>query len=104
MDEHITIHFERSGGFAGMSRRLKIDSNDLSQSEADELQAILEKSDLAGAQQHVAPASNMPDRFSYNLIIEKADKKYEMTFGESSVPAGIQPLFQYLNMKLRSVR
>lgn len=104
MDKHACIHLERSGGFAGISRQLKLDTAELPQKEANELLTILAQSDLEGAEKSLTSAQGMPDRFSYHLIVETDSKKYQMTFGESSVPSGIQSLFQYLNEKLRTAR
>ena len=104
MKEHVVIHFERSGGFAGMSRPVTIDSQELPQAEADELQGILEKTDFAEAEKKSASPPAAPDRFVYHLSIEQGSEKHDLTFGDGNIPTEIRPLFQYLNGKLRTTR
>ena len=95
------IHFERSGGFAGIIMRTHIDLDALPPDEAEGLMAMIESSGI----RNFEPATvnkNTSDQFSYALNIETGDEKRSLLFSEGQITDELKPLIEYLIRKARS--
>ncbi len=95
------IWFERSGGFAGISTSVEIDSKTLSTEESEELKQLIDRSGFFAHHKNEGTPGNMPDQFQYKISIECEGEKLTLEFGESKVPESFRPLIDYLTQKAR---
>jgi hypothetical protein len=95
------IFFERSGGFAGITNTVELDSKTLPAEEAEKLEEMIISSGFFEDKDKDMPNSNRPDQFQYKITIEYEGKKQTREFGESSVPESLRPLVHYLTLKAR---
>lgn len=102
--EPFYIWFERSGGFAGISTSIEIDSKSLSSDELEELKRLIDHSGFFVYHKNDSTPGNMPDQFQYNISIECDGEKQSVEFGDSTVPEKFRPLLDYLTQKVRSKR
>lgn len=102
--EQFYIWFERSGGFAGISTSIEIDTKALSSEEAEELRQLIDSSGFFKEHKSDSTSVGLPDQFQYKISIEWEGKKQSLEFGETAIPEGIRPLFDYLTQKARSQR
>ena len=91
------IYFERSGGFAGMTSSIEIDSDSLSTDEAEKLARLIDDSDFFEIGSEDVEKGNLPDQFQYKLTIEKNGREQTLELTDSSIPDSLRPLIQYLS-------
>ena len=94
--EQFHIDFERSGGFAGISTRVEMDSRELAHGEAEELKRLIVHSGFFEAVAFSNKFVHMPDQFQYNITIEHMGKKRTLELSDGSVPDLFRPLINYL--------
>lgn len=97
------IFFERSGGFAGLSLRTKIDTNELPPQEADPLKEMVYRSKFFELP-HELSSEQGADRFTYRLTVEDAGNTHTVEMKGAAVPDEIQPLLQELTTLARTRR
>ncbi len=102
--EPFYIWFERSGGFAGISTSIEIDSKSLSSEESEELKQLIDRSGFFKDYKNDSTPGNMPDQFQYKISIECEGEKQTVEFGESTVPESFRPLINYMTQKARFKR
>jgi hypothetical protein len=93
------IEFRRSGGFAGLSVRLALDSAELPAAERDALEAL-----IAGARFFELadrPARPRPDAFQYDLAIEHAGRRHVVCVHDPVEPEALRPLLELLTALAR---
>ncbi len=89
----LRVRFRRSGGFAGVT--LPLEPEELEPREVGELETLLEGVDLEALSRRPR-RSGGPDRFTYELAIERGDRRHEITLPEVEVPEELKPLLQRL--------
>ena len=94
------IHFERSGGFAGIIFKTRIDVNSLPPEEAEEVIALVENSGIKNILQE-SVQTNTSDQFSYVLMIESESEMQSFFLKEQHITSQMKPLIDYLNRKAR---
>jgi hypothetical protein len=90
------IDFERSGGFAGLSLRLSLDTKQLPPAGATALEKMIQDSgffDLPAQIQSGAPGA---DRFEYRVTITSQPLTHSLVVNEAAVPDTLQPLLDHL--------
>ena len=93
----LKIDFARSGGLAGMIVKTRVDADELPDPEAEELERLVDEVDLEGvAGASPAPAPGQPDRFQYDLVVERRGQQHEITLPEEDVPEPMRPLVDKL--------
>jgi hypothetical protein len=98
--DNFYIHFERSGGFAGITQSLEIKSDTLSREDQDHLRKMINDS---GFFTFVEDGdSGLPDQFNYVITIKNDKQENTINIGESSIPAKLRPLVDYLTQKARN--
>ena len=93
------ISLERSGGFAGISKVIEIDSAKLSQNQAEQLLMLLETANFFNLPAYIADESKQRDRFQYTLTVKDKDKQHTVTVNESSIPETLKPLIDWIIVK-----
>ena len=98
------IHFERTGGFAGMRVTATIDTESLSPEEASELQEMVDTAKLFDLPEVIEAPNGGADRFQYNLTVEDAGRSHTVRVGEAAAPDELRPLLRRLTTLARSSR
>jgi len=90
------ISFERTGGFAGISKTATIDTATLPADEAASLPTLVETADFFNLPTNIPAGPNQSDRFVYTVTVEENHRKHTVTVSESAVPENLQPLVEWL--------
>ena len=88
------IEFKRSGGFAGISVRLALDSAELPPGERDALEGLVARARFFELPEQ--RASVHPDAFLYDLAIERDGRRHAICLGDRDAPADLKPLLARL--------
>ena len=88
------IQFERSGGFAGVTRKASVDTSRLPPAEKAALEALAN----AVAFDQIPPPKPGPsaDRFQYRLTISDGDRRKTASFADGQVTPQMRPLLDRL--------
>lgn len=98
------IHFERSGGFAGMQVRAQVDADSLPPDDAKQLQAMVEAAEFFDLPAKIASPASGGDQFQYRLTVESEGRQHTVEVGDASAPESLQPLLRRLTLLARSYR
>ena len=100
--EVMNIHFERSGGFAGMTMNVDIDTHALSDTEREALMTHLSNSEFFALPAAIVDASTTgADRYNYRITLESSDRTHTVECTDGSAPASLTPLLDWLNDSVR---
>ncbi|WP_341529204.1 protealysin inhibitor emfourin [Nostoc sp. UHCC 0302] len=91
------ISFERTGGFAGISKKTTVDTANLPFKEAKELPQLVEVADLFRLPEQITSPNPQSDRFQYKLTVEDNGKQHTVTVSEAALPGTLRPLIEWLN-------
>ena len=93
------INFTQSGGFAGIDTELMLDSNSLTSSEMNEIQAMLEDSGFF----ELSSSSHNPmkgaDYFVYEITVETDGRIHRVKTTDLTMPSTLAPLITFLRQK-----
>jgi hypothetical protein len=94
------IHFERTGGFAGLQLTVDIATDTLSQEDQRRLQQLVEEADFFALPAELRDTSAARDEFIYKVTVEVADRRHtvETTEGDAG---SLQPLLEWLTRAAR---
>ncbi len=96
------ISLERTGGFAGISKRVTVDTNNLAPEEAKQLPCLLETADFFNLPATITTPSKERDRFQYTLTVEDSDRQHTVTVSEAALPATLRSLIEWVNTVVKS--
>lgn len=100
--EIMKIHFERSGGFAGMTMNVDIDPHALSSTEREVLMTHVSNAEFFALPTAIVdPSSTGADRYNYRITIESSDRTHTVECTDGSAPASLTPLLEWLNDSAR---
>ena len=93
------IHYEQSGGYAGLKLDAMIDSDSLPLNEARSLAKIIDESNFFS----ISPITQSPrgaDYIRYKIMVEiDEDKKHTVETTDVTTPVQLKTLIQYLTKK-----
>lgn len=88
------VRFAQSGGFAGMSREVAVDTSNLNQGEATELEQLVREADL---QTGAPPRSSLGrDLEEYEISIDDGQQNVTVVLEQSTVPLQARRLVAHL--------
>ncbi|MEH2067629.1 MAG: protealysin inhibitor emfourin [Nostoc sp.] len=92
------ISFERTGGFAGISKKTTVDTAQLPANEANTLNRLVEAADLFRLPEQITSPNPQSDRFQYKLTVEDNGngKQHTVTVSEAALPGTLRPLIEWL--------
>lgn len=98
------IHFERSGGFAAaaMKRSCTVDTENLPDDEACELNALVASSGVTQLAAPPAAPSAARDVFHYRLTIEDSGRQHSVAVSDTNMPESLRPLVNWLKRRASS--
>lgn len=91
------IQFERRGGFAGVRKDTKLDTESLPSEKAQELLELIDKADFFNLPEKFPVPKRGADYFQYRLTIETEGKKHTIEVSEPAAPPTLRPLLQFLS-------
>lgn len=91
------VSLERTGGFAGISRKTTVDTANIPTNEAKQLPQLLEAADFFNLPENLTASPTQPDRFQYILTVEDGAKKHTITVSEAAMPGTLRPLIEWIN-------
>ncbi|MFB2896538.1 protealysin inhibitor emfourin [Aerosakkonemataceae cyanobacterium BLCC-F50] len=90
------VIFERTGGFAGIRMTKTIDIDTLPESERNHLQLLIEAADFFELPEIITSANSQPDRFQYQITVEKSQRQHRVRVSEQAVPDTLRPFLEWL--------
>ncbi|AFY58108.1 hypothetical protein Riv7116_5742 [Rivularia sp. PCC 7116] len=91
------ISLERSGGFAGISKAIEVDTAKLRQEQAQQVQILIDSANFFDLPAYIAADSKQRDRFQYTLTVKDDCRQHTVTVTESAIPENLQPLIKWIN-------
>jgi hypothetical protein len=91
-----SIHFERTGGFAGIRLAAELEIDELPDDEKKEILNLLDELDFEDLPEKLDSTTIMPDGFTYNITIRAREKEYSVQTSETSMPKDLQTLIEIL--------
>ncbi len=85
------LEFRRTGGFAGLTLSTQVEHGDPELAQVSGLLTGVDVPALA-----VSVGSSEADRFTYQLVLETMETRYELTCGERELPEPLEPVVQLL--------
>ncbi|MGH9177172.1 MAG: protealysin inhibitor emfourin [Acidimicrobiales bacterium] len=99
-DKATRVNFQRSGGFGGVTLSKDIDTSELAEDEAAELEQLLDRVDFT-ADPAPQPRGGGADRFQYDLTVERGGERYQLTCGEAQLTPELKELVDRLQAMAR---
>jgi hypothetical protein len=96
------IHFERSGGFAGMIFEVSVETNDLPEEEAQAIGRLVENSNFFTLPSRFDDETPRSDQFQYKIMIETENQTHTVETSDFAAPQEMRPLLQKLTILARS--
>ena len=97
----MNIHFERSGGFAGLRLSHDVGSADLQPEEADELNRLIEGARFFDLPAQLRASDPGADRFQYKVTANDGSREHTVALDDAAVPQTVRPLLNWLTAKQR---
>lgn len=98
------IHFERTGGFAGIRLTADFDLGELPEDQVTSLTDLLDELDFAELPENLSEDFSASDAFTYTITVESEEWSHTVVTGDSPNDEKMQELLQLLNRLLRSQR
>lgn len=98
------VQFTRTGGVAGITLTVTLDTQQLPQAESDRLSRLLAAAAFFDQPKSLKSAAPGADRFQFRVTVEEGDRKKQVETDESSCPETFRPLLDYLIDSARARR
>ena len=96
------IRFERSGGFAGITRSFVVDVDALSDDERSVVQDLIGNAGFFALPAVVPEADRQgADLYHYRITVESSDGVHTVEATQLSAPASLEPLISWLDRAVR---
>jgi hypothetical protein len=93
----MVIEFTRSGGFAGLTKGARIDTETLPAAERQRLETM---ANALPASTGAAPSTGA-DRYQYTISIMDRGRGRTLRFSDGNIPDEAEPLVDYLTQAMR---
>ncbi len=90
------ITFEQSGGFAGLNRRLEIDTEELKSIDAVVLMMLIDEANFFSLPARIISPRPQPDRFSYSITVTTNEGTHTVNVSEEAITEGVEKLVRWL--------
>jgi hypothetical protein len=88
------IKFRQTGGFAGLTKAVEIDTEQIPPNAAEVLKLMVDRASFFEVS--APPPQALPDREQYTLSIESQGRSHQLQLGASNLPAQLKELIDYL--------
>lgn len=89
------VSFRQSGGFAGLTRGVELDAEDLPPEEAASLRSLMER----GGPQEGTEDPEARDLQTYEITVETDEGSRQFAFDDGTVPEDVAPLLRTLKRR-----
>ena len=96
------IHFERTGGFAGIRLAADFDLGELPEEQVNSLTDLLDELDFPELPDNLSTDVSGSDEFTYTITVESEKWSHTVITNDSPDDEKMQELLQLLNRLLRS--
>jgi hypothetical protein len=104
LDDTMRIHFERSGGFAGLQLAVTIESDTLSQEDVQQLRRLVDEAEFFALPSELRESTPGADQFVYRVTVESAGRRHTVETTDEAAPPTLQALLDWLNRAARRTR
>ncbi|MFQ4146125.1 protealysin inhibitor emfourin [Chlorogloeopsis sp. ULAP02] len=95
------ISLERTGGFAGISKKTTLDTANLASEEAKQLPLLVEAANFFNLPANMTTPRNQPDRFQYTLMVEDNGRQHTVRVSEAALPGTLRPLIEWVQTRAK---
>jgi hypothetical protein len=92
------VTLEQSGGFAGLMITRTIDTQDLSPTESQQLENLVNESNFFQLNS-ITELSPQPDRFGYTLSVEIEGRTHSIQLSETNIPDKVRSLLEWVQSR-----
>jgi hypothetical protein len=103
LNNSLTIYFEQSGGFMGLTISVELNDKILSKDENEHVHILIEQANFFELQTETSGQPH-PDQLLYKISVETVTQYHTLTVYEHQVSAGLQPLVKFLSRKARRLK
>ena len=90
------VELARSGGLAGLTMAVSVDTDTLAPETAAVLHAALGDADLAQLAARPARPARGADRYHYDITVEREGEHHSISFPETDTPPELRPVIDAL--------
>ena len=95
------IHFERSGGFAGITQKYSVSEDNLGEEDRRKLADLVASAHFFDQPSEIRRTTPGADQFQYKIAVDSGDRSHEVQVDEGAVPAELKPLIGWLQTAAR---
>jgi hypothetical protein len=95
-DERVSIEVVRSGGFGGVRRTARADTDDLDEERAAALRSLVADAALGDRGTGARSGGGGADRFQYDVTLVRGNDRRELTLSESGLSEAQQRLVHWV--------
>lgn len=92
------VHFERTGGFAGLRTSISLDTDEMSPSESERIHDMCNNINFSNPPRS-EPTSGAADLFHYKITVESKDGKKTIETSDLSLTPEFEDLINFLSDK-----
>ncbi len=93
------ILLQRTGGFAGISKKAIVDTANLSSEETQQLSHLLESANFFNLPTVINHPSNQADRFQYIFTVEENNQQHTVKVSEAALPGTLKQIIEWINAR-----
>jgi len=100
----LRIIYERSGGFAGLTLTVELDTASLPPDEAHDVQKMIEEAGFFTLPASIPALTCVADAFQYVVTVEAEGKQHTVRTIDTAIPDALLPLIEYLTKVAKEKR
>ncbi|KOP22841.1 hypothetical protein AMR41_28550 [Hapalosiphon sp. MRB220] len=93
------ILIQRTGGFAGISKKAIVDTANLSFEETKQLSDLLEAANFFNLPTVINSPSNQADRFQYIFTVEANNQQHTVKVSEVALSGTLKQIIEWVNAR-----
>jgi hypothetical protein len=94
------IHLVRSGGFGGMRREARIETQSLPSEEREPLEGLVQDSGFFALPGQFPRPKKGADYFTYSITVDDGKRVHTVQVAEPSLPDSLRPLIREVSRRL----
>ena len=95
------IHLIRSGGFGGMRREVRIETESLRREEREPLEGLVQDSGFFTLPEKFPRPGKGADYFTYSITVDDGNRVHTVVVSQPSLPEGLRPLVREVSKHLK---
>ncbi|MDD1658775.1 MAG: hypothetical protein LUP92_00750 [Methanomicrobiales archaeon] len=100
-DPDMKIHLIRSGGFGGMRREVRIETESLRREEREPLEGLVQDSGFFTLPEKFPRPGKGADYFTYSITVDDGNRVHTVVVSQPSLPEGLRPLVREVSKHLK---